>query len=76
MIPSPYTDTELLDWLGAWTSTHEGRQHQIYYGGPWRFVDQNTPVRGYWKFEDMPELGKYETIRELITAAILKKVNV
>ncbi len=59
-------DKARLDWLDV---LDNGARPQIYLGGPWRIVSPERPAVGYWKIEDHPEMGRYETIREALDAA-------
>ena len=60
-------DTALLDWLDNLDNSEAS--HRPYVGGPWRFVSSEHPAVGYWKFEDQPEMGRFESLRAAIRAA-------
>ena len=59
-------DTARMDWR---ETQNKNASLQLYLGGPWRYFSQDNPAQGYWKFEDRPDLGKHETLREAIDAA-------
>jgi hypothetical protein len=61
------TDSEMLDWLEL---QKDNGNLSLYVGGPWRWFSDEIPARGYWKFEDHPELGRHETAREAIATGM------
>jgi hypothetical protein len=63
-------DGERLDWLEQYMATYYGRTHELYLGGPWLFRSQEEPPHEYWKFDDRPGLGRFETARKAIDAAM------
>jgi len=60
-------DKERLDWLDAQKNNGD---LEVCVGGPWRWMSEDRPAVGVWKIDSRPDLGKYETAREAIDAAI------